>query len=44
MCRRQGRYLVQPITEGQLVVPDPDIGHVVMNVAKPDLWERGSGG
>lgn len=36
----QGRYLVQPIA-GDLVVFDPDIGHVVVNVSKPHLWEGG---
>lgn len=41
--RKGGRYLDQPIAEGDLVVPDPDIGHVVINVAQPHLWERGLG-
>lgn len=41
--REVGLYLAQPIAEGDLVVPNPDIGHVVIYVAKPDLWERGLG-
>lgn len=41
--RKWGRYLVQPIVGGDLVVPDPDIGHVVINVAKPHLCEGGIG-
>lgn len=41
--RKGGRYLVQPVAEGDLVVPDPDIRHVVINVAQPHLWEGGSG-
>lgn len=41
--REAGRYLAQPVAEGDLVVPDPDIGHIVINVAQPHLWERGLG-
>lgn len=29
--------LAQPVAEGDLVVPDPDIGHIVINVAQPHL-------
>lgn len=42
---RQGsRYLVQPTVGGDLVVPHPDIGQVVIDVAQPHLWKRGLGG
>lgn len=43
LSQEGGRYLVQFVGEGDLVVPDPDIGHIVVNVAKPHLWEGGLG-
>lgn len=30
-------YLVWVVTTGDLVVADPDIGHIVINVAHPHL-------
>lgn len=36
----RAKYLVQPVAAEDLVVPNPDIGYIIINVTQPHLWER----